>query len=100
MVKIGCERENEYSLILFFFNVTKFAHLMFLNWEITRSQQILSEDCYRLLLIDKKINFSNKFKLKLITIYYLKFVVKVLWESCGQNTSLPTSTSKVQILVN
>ena len=50
---------------------------MFLNREITCLQQILSKDCYRLLLVDKNNNFNNEFKLKLIIIYYLKLVVKV-----------------------
>ena len=30
-----------------------------------------------LLMINKKINFIDKFKLKLITIYYLKFIIKI-----------------------
>ena len=28
-------------------------------------------------MINKKINFIDKFKLKLITIYYLKFIIKI-----------------------
>ena len=63
-------------------------------------QQILSEDCYWPLLVDNKCNFSNTFKLKPIITYHIRFIVKVLQKYRGHDTSLPTNTSKVQILVN
>ena len=44
------------------------------------SQQILSNRCYWLLLMEKKNNFSSEFKLKLITNYHLK-----LLEKCYEN---------------
>ena len=39
------------------------------------SQQIF---CSLLLLIDKKNNFSSVFKLELIIIYFIKFVIKIM----------------------
>ena len=44
----------------------------------THSQQILIENCYLILLADKNNNFNSDFKLELLTIYYLRFVIKVL----------------------
>ena len=66
----------------FFFlkKITKLAHMMFSTNNIFRtlSQQILIEDCYLLLLTDKNNNFNSDFKLELLTIYYLRFVIKIL----------------------
>ena len=39
------------------------------------SQQIF---CSLLLLVDKKSNFSDVFKLKLVIIYFIKFIMKTL----------------------
>ena len=39
------------------------------------SQQIF---CSLLLLVDKKSNFSDVFKLKLVIIYFIKFTMKTL----------------------
>ena len=42
---------------------------------------------YLLLLVGKKQNtFSYEFKLELVTTYYLRFIVKVLWKCHGYNT--------------
>ena len=42
----------------------------------------------RLLLVEKKCDFSGKFKLKLITTCHLWFIVKVLWKYYEYITSL------------
>ena len=64
----------------FFLKITKLAHMMFSTNNIFRThlQQILIENCYLILLADKNNNFNSDFKLELLTIYYLRFVIKVL----------------------
>ena len=36
---------------------------------------------------EQKVNLSCGFKLELITIYHLWFIIKVLWKCCGCNSS-------------
>ena len=40
---------------------------------------------YRLFISGQNSNFNGKFKLELITICHLRFVVKVLWKYCGRS---------------
>ena len=51
-------------------------------------QQILSGRLLLTIICEQKNNFSDEFKLKSITSYYLKFVVKILLKYCVCNTSL------------
>ena len=54
-------------------------------------------DCYRLLLVEQKRNFINKFKFEPLITNYLWFIVKILEKCCGRSNSLIFNISVVLI---